>query len=73
MQAMKRDRATYREIGAAVGKDPKTVQRILTRIAATKQATVQSGSQHWGVQAATPQPIPAQTHEPPIGWRPQSR
>ena len=24
MQAMKRDRATYREISAAVGKDPKT-------------------------------------------------
>jgi DNA invertase Pin-like site-specific DNA recombinase len=31
MKAMKRDGATYRIIGAAVGKDPKTVQRILKR------------------------------------------
>jgi hypothetical protein len=32
MKAMKRDGATYRTIGAAVGQDPKTVQRILERV-----------------------------------------
>jgi putative DNA-invertase from lambdoid prophage Rac len=32
MQAMRKDGATYRAIGAVVGKGPKTVQRILERV-----------------------------------------
>jgi len=31
MRAMRSDGATYRDIGAAVGKDPKTVMRIISR------------------------------------------
>jgi hypothetical protein len=31
MKAMHRSGKTYREIGSKFGKDPKTVQRILTR------------------------------------------
>jgi putative DNA-invertase from lambdoid prophage Rac len=31
MRAMRKKKATYREIGAAVGKDPKTVMRIIDR------------------------------------------
>jgi putative DNA-invertase from lambdoid prophage Rac len=33
MQAMRQEGATYRQIGAAIGKGPKTVQRILERVA----------------------------------------
>jgi putative DNA-invertase from lambdoid prophage Rac len=32
MQAMRQEGATYRQIGAAIGKGPKTVQRILDRV-----------------------------------------
>lgn len=32
MQAMREEGATYRQIGAAIGKGPKTVQRILDRV-----------------------------------------
>jgi DNA invertase Pin-like site-specific DNA recombinase len=32
MKVMKRDGATYRAIGSVVGKDPKTVMRILARL-----------------------------------------
>jgi hypothetical protein len=32
MQAMRRDGATYRAIGAKFGKGPKAVQRILERV-----------------------------------------
>lgn len=32
MQAMRGEGATYREVGAAIGKGPKTVQRILERV-----------------------------------------
>jgi DNA invertase Pin-like site-specific DNA recombinase len=32
MKTMRRDGATYRKIGEAVGKDPTVVQRILTRL-----------------------------------------
>jgi putative DNA-invertase from lambdoid prophage Rac len=32
MQAMRQDGATYRQIGASIGKGPKTVQRILDRV-----------------------------------------
>jgi putative DNA-invertase from lambdoid prophage Rac len=36
MKAMRREGKTYRDIGSVVGKDPKTVQRILDRIISAK-------------------------------------
>jgi putative DNA-invertase from lambdoid prophage Rac len=36
MKAMRREGKTYRDIGSIVGKDPKTVQRILDRIISAK-------------------------------------
>ena len=35
MKAMRKAKKTYRAIGAAVGRDARTVQRILTRSAKT--------------------------------------